>query len=460
MLESTTTTKVQKILQLPEWHSKEQALMMNFYRMDPECRELWAACGTKFGKSLAISTANAQALWVHRMWKMRWIAPIYQQAKIGLDYTKKILPGEPYVTPNLKDLSLYVRNQQNLIEFKSGQNPEDLEGEAINANALDEASKMKPQVYDSAIGTMTMTYGKLAGFSTPRGKNWFYKKCMNAKDEMIWCLKRKRIPTKLFIHAPTRANPNVRIEAIEAARKNLGPRLFSQYYEAEFVDDGAIFVNFRSCIYGEEIEVSGSVQFWKVSNSNQVDVVIGADWAKHTDFTVFTAWGKIGGKHKVVGFLRFQSIGYIEAVRELRKFSRCFKSVDIVYHDRTGIGDAVDDILSHTDLNYEGIIFSNTSKSAMVNNLMMGFETEQCSIPNWEEMLKELDSFEVVTSVIGTMRYSAPSGLHDDIVCSMMLGYAASTEFNQEFRVMYLDELTGQPIHTSWLDKLTDDIDN
>ena len=47
-------------------------------------------------------------------------------------------------------------------------------------------------------------------------------------------------------------------------------------------------------------------------------------------------------------------------------------------------------------------------------------------------MIRELDAYEVSVSEIGTARYSAPSGMHDDIVIMLVLANAAINEFSTD----------------------------
>ena len=67
--------------------------------------------------------------------------------------------------------------------------------------------------------------------------------------------------------------------AASLARERVSERTYRQEWLAEFVDDGALFVNVAQCATGTETEpVSGR------------DYVIGVDWARATggDYTVFT----------------------------------------------------------------------------------------------------------------------------------------------------------------------------
>jgi hypothetical protein len=324
------------------------------------------------------------------------------------------------------------------LEFKSGSNPEDLEGEGTEINVLDEASKLRQQVYDSVKTTTTITRGLIAPFSTPRGKNWFYTKGMEAKDIMDWQLKRNKRLTHMFITAPSTDSPLVTPEAIEEAKRSLPDRLFRQYYLAEFLDDGSVFVGFRDCVLGPEMVFDGKQQYWLDEDAENSTVVIGADWAKTQDRTVF--WAIDVNARVCVGFWRFYKTPYTEAIRRLVKFSRKFKDVLIVHHDKTGLGTVIDDYLAETELPYEGITFTNATKADMVSKLITGFETKDHFVPNWREAVDELDAYEVLTTPSGNMTYGAPEGKHDDIVSAMMLAYLALVRYgDRDYTVKSLE---------------------
>lgn len=413
----------------PPPHSKMQELIMRFFATEGS-RELWVACGSKFGKSISAAVALTSTFPLDKQGLSRWIAPYYHQSKIGFRYCQRMLPGEPYVLANQSDLSLKIPANDSTLQFFHGQNVEAIEGDAVKRYVFDEFAKQKATIYDAAQTTMTFTKGKAIYISTPRGKNHFYKKCMLAKAEMIADIKAGRVPKKLFITAPTSANPLVDLSIIEDARRNLPDRLFRQYYLAEFVDDGSVFSGFRDLIKGKELEFyPGSKQAWTETDADKIDVVIGADWAKTTDFTVFTAWSYTDRIKRLVGFERFQHRDYRYVIKDLVRFAKKFHSVAIVYHDKTGLGTVIDDLLSDAQLPFEGITFTNDSKTNMINTLMISVQNKEIELPNWPDMLLELDAFEVTTTELGKMKYSAPSGMHDDIVSSMMLGFAAVNEF-------------------------------
>ena len=397
--------------------------------------------------TLGLSSALVSAAPLRPQTLWRWIAPIYPQTRIGMRYIQRMMPKD-HIKVNRADMTIEMPAIDSIIQFFHGQHPSSLEGEASSGNVLDECAKMKHDVYASVKTTVTVTRGIIVGISTPLGKNWFWEKCMEAQEEMRRAYKEKRQPKKIFITAPTSANPFVMKEAIEEARRSLPARLFEQYYLAKFVDDSEVFCGFRECLYGDHIEMMNQAyQMYVIpdlatdaNDRYKVSVIIGADWGKITDFTVFTVWDYVN--RRLIGFMRFKGEDYVNSIRNLVDFADKFSFVEMVYHDQTGLGEPINDLLSRTELPYEGVTFSNKTKAAMVNIMIMGIQTRTVKLLNWFEMIKELDAYEVTTTEIGVMRYSAPNGMNDDIVSSMILGYAGMTEYSdQSFDVKIMEEL-------------------
>lgn len=392
--------------------------------------------------TLGASGGMAAGAWIRQKGVYRWVAPIYSQAKYGLRYHESIIPKGTY-NLNRSEPSVTMKNNDTRIEYRSGKNPEELEGEGVTGGyALDEAAKMTRQVYDSAKTTVTLTRAPICAFSTPKGKNWFFQKSMEAKESMEWHLARGKAPPKIFLTAPTSANPNVPEESLIDFKKSLPERLYRQYVLAEFVDDGSVFAGYRECVEGTDtIDLFGYIQQWVHPDCCDAKVVIGVDWAKKDDFTVMTAIDIEGSTARMVGFVRFQGQPYIEAVKILMRFARNFGEIQIVLHDRTGVGEAIDDILAGTGLPCEGVVFTNTSKTSMVNQLMLTFERGDISIPHIKVLLGELEMYEVSTTSTGLCKYSAPDGFHDDCVSSLMLANRAAQELRSGFEIRLLEDL-------------------
>jgi hypothetical protein len=431
----------------PKPHTKTQLQIMKALNT-PGLQEVWVAAGSKFGKSAAAGGAMVLAATSRDKGLFRWVAPIYKQTEIGMEYLRNILPGDPYTQVTRSGTpKIYFPSTKTRIEFWHGSDPYSLEGQAVNGYVLDECAKMKKEVYSAAVTTRTVTKGPFLCISTPLGKNWFYEKCMEAKIEMEADIKANRPPRKLFLTAPTSANPYVDKSVIDDARQKLPARLFEQYFLAKFTDNSTVFSGYEKCVFGDRLELEGvDFQEWISKDAEKKSVVIGVDWAKEQDYTVFFAIA-IDKKPRCVGFSRFHKQDFISVMRRLIRFGKNFREVQTVWHDRTGLGSVMDDLLDKTNFVYHGVTFTNDSKSDMVNKLMVAFHNDLLEIPFWPEMIKELDSFEVDISALGKMRYNAPSGMHDDIISAMMLAWAAVLEYSDlSEEVRFLEEIELSPL--------------
>lgn len=407
-------------------HSDRQKLIMNAFFI-PGLIEMWVACGSKYGKTYAASSALCLAFPLKEQSLWRWVAPIYTQSKVGYKYCKRILPPEPFVRQNESNLSLTMPAIDSQIQFFHAQHPESLEGEAAAGYVLDEAAKMKEGVYESAKTTTTVTRGPIVGISTPKGKNnWFYRKCMEAKEEMIRARHEGRRPTKIFIHAPTSTNPSVSIDIIEDARKTMPDRLWRQYFLAEFVSEGSVFTNVGACYTTDYLDLADQF-IWFDDQPESREVVVGVDWARSVDYTVITACEP--KTRKLVAMQRIKGASYPSQIQRLQGFCKKFKDVHTVWHDKTGVGVALDDMLSQSELPYRGITFSNASKNEMMVKLMLGFEQQNFGIPQINSLVNEMTDIEVKTTLTGLPTYSAADGCHDDIVMSMALAHTAMLEY-------------------------------
>ena len=424
---------------------KQKKIMMAF--LEPGTREVVVACGTKFGKTLGASAGIGAACWVKKNKLFRWVAPIYTQAKIGKRYVEKILPKDTYKSRNDAPPTTTVLSTGSLIEYWHGQDPESLEGEGVSGGyVFDEFAKMREANYTSARTTISQTRAPMMFTSTPKGKNHFYTRAMNAQDKMEWAIKKGKTPDHFFVTARTEDNPFVPKETIDEARNELPDRLFRQYYLAEFIDDADVFVAFRDSITDMDPvgnETHQGIQYWIEDEADKLDVVIGVDWGKVTDYTVMGAFDFRAKKPRLVGFMRFNGIDYIQAIRELVQFTRKFKTVGLLNHDMTGMGQPLDDMLAQVNLPVQGVTFTNKIKAEMVNALILAFQKREIELPNWPDMILELDAYEVQTTAVGNYRYAAPegSGIHDDIVSMLMLGYAAVQEYAGDFNVRILEDL-------------------
>jgi hypothetical protein len=92
--------------------------------------------------------------------------------------------------------------------------------------------------------------------------------------------------------------------------------------------------------------------------------------------------------------------------------------------DSTGAGEPIFEALRHAGCYVRPYQFTARSKSALIDALALLFEQRQIVIPKkeiWPEGIEELEAFEYSITDAGSVRTSAPYGVHDDCVIALAL---------------------------------------
>jgi len=260
--------------------------------------------------------------------------------------------------------------------------------------------------------------------STPSGKGGFYKLWLKGQDpaETDW----------MSWKFPTSANPYIKASEIERARKEYPEDVFRQEYLAEFLEDGgAVFRNVHACIkQGIERESAEPYHVY----------VIGCDWAKLQDFSVFVVID--ASTKSVVKIDRFNQIEYTLQIARLIALCEAFQPAEIVSEEQGNL--ALADALSmmkyraksgrgrqgrEEGLPVRGFTVTNATKEEAVQALVLAFERKEISIPNDATLLSELESYGMERLASGRIRYGAQTGAHDDIISALSEGWARARKY-------------------------------
>lgn len=290
------------------------------------------------------------------------------------------------------------------MRCKSAESPVSLLGEGLDWVILDEASRLKHEIWSSYISQRLIDKrGWALLISTPRGKGWFYDMWRRGQgkdaDYQSW-------------NAPSWSNPLLDAGVIEAERARLPDLVFAQEYAAQFIENaGSVFRYVREAATGVfEAPREGQTYFG------------GLDLAKTEDFTVLVIMNR---EYRVVFVERFQRQDWgiqIERVRAtLERYNRASVLVD-----STGKGEPVLEALLAKGCNADPYLFSARSKNDLVTNLSMLLEQRKVELPRVEvmpEMIEELEDFQYTISDSGNVKTGASGSRHDD--CVIALGLCA-----------------------------------
>lgn len=87
------------------------------------------------------------------------------------------------------------------------------------------------------------------------------------------------------------------------------------------------------------------------------------------------------------------------------------------------MGGPLSESLQQMGLPVQMFTTTNATKTEIIQALALAFETAQVRIPNDATMIGELQAYEQTQLPSGIWRYSAPDGMHDDMVMSLALAW-------------------------------------
>lgn len=294
------------------------------------------------------------------------------------------------------------------IDFWSLENEMAGRSRKYKRTIVDEAAFVK-NLWDRWTEAIRPTLTDLKGdaflMSTPKGKNDFHK---------IWQKGRSGDAGWTSWQMSTYDNPYIDPSEIDEAKKDLPELAFSQEYLAEFNENianpfGSQFI--RQCIY---------------PLSTQPVAVYGIDLAKSTDWTVIIGMDATGN---VCYFDRFQT----DWRTTKQKILQLPKAAILI--DSTGVGDPITEDLQREGLDVTGFKFSQTSKQQLMEGLQAAIHQRKISFPDGI-IVAELEIFEYQFTATG-VRYSAPSGFHDDCTMALALATQHVKQYSQKGRYSF-----------------------
>ena len=346
-------------------------------------------CGRRWGKSkLSVNLLCEQAI---EGFPAGYFTPTYKLLKETYNDCSRLL--EP-ITIKKNDQEFIQLVTGGIVDFWSLDNPMAGRSRKYKIAIVDEGAFVKKlwEAWTEAIRpTLTDLKGSAWFLSTPKGKNDFYKLFMRGKqDEPNWA----------SWQMSTYTNPFIDPAELNDAKADLPALAFSQEYMAEFNDNvanpfGLAFI--QQCTY---------------PLSTAPAICYGVDLAKSHDWTVIIGLDSNG---QVCHFDRFQ--------KDWRQTILTIKSLPEIpiKIDSTGVGDPIAEELQQGRGNVTAFRFSQTSKQQIMEGLAAAIQQRKITFPDGH-IKDELENFEYEFTRTG-VRYSSPSGLHDDCVCALALAY-------------------------------------
>lgn len=281
---------------------------------------------------------------------------------------------------------------------------------------IDEAAHARylKDAWEKAIlPTLTDYSGSARIISTPAGRNYFWELYQLGRTDNP-----KRLPDWESFTFPTLANPHIKPEEVEKMRGLLPERIFAQEYLAQFLEDGGgVFRRVSAAVDNALPTEAGQAR----AATDGRAYVIGVDWGRHNDFTVFTV---VDAKERaVVAVDRFTDIDYAVQLGRLQALHQRFPKAPILAESNSMGGPLIEQ-LQRLRLPVRPFQTTAASKTEAIEALALAFEQGSIRIPALKWLVDELMAFDQERLASGAMRYAAPRGGHDDGVMSLAIAWS------------------------------------
>lgn len=357
-------------------------------------------CGRRWGKTvvgqieITEAALDGKACW--------WLAPTYSMAE--------------HVWRELKhacrDLRVTINQQNRRLDFpgggwiaiKSAHTPDNLRGAGLDFVVLDEAAFMEPSVWPQIIRPMLLDRkGHALFLSSPHGKNWFWENFTAARNDKLW---------KPF-HYTSFDNPLIDPAELEAIRRQTPERIWLEEYMAQFNDaSGQVFRGLREAATAP------------LNTLPQPDqrCVFGVDWGRENDYTAIVVMD-VATRH-VLAYDRFNQVNWSLQRGRLRALYDLWQPTTI-YAESNSIGAPNIEALQQEGLPVRPFVTTAASKPLLIESLALAIERREIALLPDDTLLDELTNYTMERLPAGGYRYTAPSGLHDDLVIALALAFHA-----------------------------------
>ncbi len=294
------------------------------------------------------------------------------------------------------------------VEFKSAQRPESLVGAGVLALWVDEAGTVAERAWKESLRpTLIDRHAPALLTGTPKGVgHWFHEEYAKGWTEE-GRKTHESIGMSVFQGIPSYANPFIPAENFDIEAAAMSEFVRSQEILALFLSDaGAVFKLERVLSKG-------------LGLSERRTVAMGVDLARSNDFTVIVGMDR---KQRVTYYERFTGVDWPLQRQKIRaawvKLGR-----PVVILDASGVGSPVSEELSREGLPHIPFVFTEKSKTPLIERLIIAFDQGDLALPNEPDLLSELRQFTRKQMPSGYIRYCAPEGAdkHDDTVMALAL---------------------------------------
>lgn len=324
-------------------------------------------------------------------------------------------------------------SSQLVLEFITGSKIQFLSGEADIAAfqgyvvkngvlCVDEAAYISDDVFYALTPTTDVHRCPIILTSTPRFRTGFF---YNYFIEGL-------SGTSQSVHYFDWAGKSVLTEEkMNFYRKTLPEKLFKNYYLGEFADTiGSVFGAFTHVLSNIFEEPTYHTMKWQ----ENIDCYMGIDWGsgQNQDYTVISIFNSL---RQQIYIERFNDLDETATIRQIVNVIKKYRPKTVQY-ETNGIGIVYGGLLSKAvyneglDCGLQEFVTSNSSKTKLVNNLVVAIQNNAVQLLDNEMLISELTTYEMQLTQSGKLTYNAAKGCHDDMVMATMLSFDLANNQN------------------------------
>lgn len=381
-------------IKLPPLYPKQRAAFFN------DLRTAKIDGSTKSGKTVAaIAWMLDRAINRSPGKSHLWIAMTFPQSRIAYRRVCRMLNRIEGLRglwrKNDTEQSIVVPGGS-ILRFMGSENYDNIYGADYASAVIDEDSRCKEEAYYAVLSTLTATGGPLRAIGNVKGRgNWAYRLGEQGRQG-VGGVGYFKLTAGDAIDAGVLDK-----SVVDEMEAKLPRQVFRELFYCEPADDG-----------GCPFDLAAVARCYQPSSESGTPAFFGVDLAKKQDWVVVYGLDA-NGRESV--FERWQGVPWSETIDRV---ARLIGSAPALV-DSTGVGDPIVEGLQRRCPNVEGYGFTQQSKQKLMEGLALSIQSGQLVYKNLQTR-SELEAFEYEVTRTG-VRYSAPSGLHDDCVCALAL---------------------------------------
>jgi hypothetical protein len=407
------------VLKFPVLHQAQQTIRAS------KARFRVLACGRRFGKTLLITDEGLESLAMGD--RVAYFNLSYKQGREVWESFKRLAaPIIKRKDENERRIETITGGILDMWSLDNEKTAENALGRYYDKVLFDEAARVPNllTVWDKTISPMLMDTGGEALFaSSPNGLNDFYTLFQRGNDPLF--------PDWKSFHYPTSANPYIRPEEIEAARREKTAQAFAQEIEAAFLADGSGVFRGVSKVTTAPMNAVPMPGF---------KYVCGIDWGRSQDFTVIVVF--CVETMEMVAIDRFNQIEYAFQRERLKTVIQRWQPVMSLV-ETNSIGEVNIEELRRDGIEVTSFTTTANSKPPLIEELAIAVEKGKITLMPDPVLLNEMNAFTMTRGATGRPSYSAPSGGHDDTVIALALAYDAALRNQASGSLEWLGDFRG-----------------